>query len=67
MKIFKITFHRTYEVTEKSLREYFENISEEDLEEKAVMMSQSLMSEEMVYFEDNLNDFVSHTVEIVEN
>ena len=51
---YKITFHRTYEIEAKD--------KEEAIEEAFL-----LMSEEMVYFENNLKDFVSYSVEQIKN
>jgi hypothetical protein len=72
---YKITFHRTYEIEEKDIVErlnekYPDMInpqhSDSDIEEEAELMAMSLMSEEMLYFEDNLNDFISTTIEKIE-
>ena len=81
MSKIKVTFHRTYEIDKQeaidNLKEqkdingnfiYFTNyeFSEDEIKEQAEIMAMDLMSEEMVYFENNLNDFVSSTVEIID-
>lgn len=73
MSKIKVTFHRTYEIEEKEVLQRLDEINGEvehfdnDIKEQAELMAMNLMSEEMVYFEDNLNDFVSSTIEIIPN
>jgi len=74
MSKIKVTFHRTYEIDMETINEHLfgdaiqENENpEEVIKETAEKIAMNLMSEEMIYFEDNLNDFVSSTVEIIPN
>jgi len=74
MSKIKVTFHRTYEIEEKDVLQALDDentskpiYSDDEIKIKAEQMAMNLMSEEMVYFEDNLNDFVSSTVEIIKS
>jgi hypothetical protein len=80
MSKIKVTFHRTYEIDKqqvidnllsqidingKPLYSKKYKFADGEIKYQAELMAMNLMSEEMVYFEDNLNDFVSSTVEII--
>jgi GTP-sensing pleiotropic transcriptional regulator CodY len=73
MSKIKVTFHRTYEIEESQVLERLEDsnlpedyeFSDDEIKETAAEIAMDLMSEEMVYFTDKLEDFVSHTVELI--
>jgi len=69
----KITFHRTYTIEEsqvlnrledKNLPEDYE-FSDDEIKECAAEIAMDYMADEVVYFTDKLNDFVSYTAELI--
>lgn len=76
MSKIKIVFHRTYEIEEKDILEKLDEdycnienpiFSDDEIKEKAAEIATNLMSDEMVYFTDKLNDFMSYTTELISN
>lgn len=66
----KVVFHRHYEVSESecikylSDREYqYTEMTEELMDEAAIDIARNWMADEMSEFLDNIEDFVSATVE----
>lgn len=72
MKI-KVTFYRTYEIEEKDVLDRLDDenlpedykFSDDEIKECADEIAMHYMSEEIIYFEDNLDDFVSSTIEMI--
>jgi len=72
MKI-KVTFHRTYEIEEKDVLDRLDDgnlpedykFSDDEIKECAAKIAMYYMSEEIIYFEDNLDDFVCSTIEMI--
>lgn len=73
MNKIRVTFHRTYEIEEKDVLDRLEDFnlpedykfSDEEIKEEAQLIAVDYLADEMPYFENNLNDFVSSTVEII--
>ena len=71
--IYKVTFHRTYEVSEELIRERLisdgleeDELTEQVLECEAENIARSYIDEEMSEFTDSSIDFVSATIEKIE-
>jgi hypothetical protein len=58
--MYKVTISRVYEFEEELFN--FLN-KEEDKEEKAITMAMNLFADEVIYFENSINDFVSAKIE----
>ena len=73
MSKIKVTFHRTYEIEEKYVLDRLEDknlpedyeFSDNDILEEAAEIAMDYMADEVVYFTNKLNDFVSYTAEII--
>lgn len=66
---YRITFSRVYELSEEYFKENFEewdNISDEG--KKAIIEKESnyLISEEIIYFTNDINDFFSCKIKTIE-
>ena len=60
MKIYNVVFHRHYEITEEDIS----NLSFDTPEEAAEYVATQLLSDDIVYFLNNADGFMSATVEV---
>jgi hypothetical protein len=72
MEKIKVTFHRTCEIDKKQVIEKLNEeypggkFADDEIKAMAEKIALDLFSEEMVYFESTADDFVSSTIEIIE-
>ena len=60
MKIYNVVFHRHYEITEEDIS----NLSFDTPEEAAEYVATQLLSDDIGYFLDNVDGFMSATVDV---
>jgi len=73
MSKIKVTFHRTYEIEESQVLDRLEEenlpedyeFSDDEIKECAAEIAMDYMADEVVYFTDQLNDFVSYDAELI--